>query len=111
MTGRPRSLPKGKDGLPSQPPRSFGTKRLFPLIFLLTGLGFSSPDLYALSEFYWENPELFSPGMGNFPVSAYNGELSLVAWQESRDISAADPGDFISQNSTHTSIVMPCEFS
>jgi hypothetical protein len=95
MTGRPFSISKSRGGLPGlpwHPPKFFVKKRPFPLIFLLTGLVFSSPCLYALSDFYWENPEIFSPGAGNFPVSAYNGELSLVAWQESRGISTASSG-------------------
>ncbi|WP_411043252.1 SpoIIE family protein phosphatase [Treponema sp. TIM-1] len=60
-------------------------RRLFSLAFLL----FLSRTLYALSDFYWENPEVFSPGAGSFPVAASNGDMSMVAWQESRDIPAA----------------------
>ncbi|MDR0689771.1 MAG: SpoIIE family protein phosphatase [Spirochaetaceae bacterium] len=91
----PFSIPQGTDGLPGLPrqtPRFFVKIRLFPLILLLMDLFFLSPGLYALSDFYWENPEIFSPGRGSFPVAAYNGEVSLVAWQESRDISDAGSG-------------------
>ncbi|MDR2402741.1 MAG: SpoIIE family protein phosphatase [Spirochaetaceae bacterium] len=35
-----------------------------------------------LSDFYWEEPELFVPEPGSFPVSAYNDQLAVVAWQE-----------------------------
>ncbi|MDR2101262.1 MAG: glycoside hydrolase, partial [Treponema sp.] len=38
--------------------------------------------LQGLADFYWEEPELFSAQPGNFPVSAYNGRLSVIAWQE-----------------------------
>ncbi|MDR2071980.1 MAG: signal protein, partial [Spirochaetaceae bacterium] len=33
-------------------------------------------------ELYWEDPRLFSTQSGSFPVSAYRGDLSVVAWQE-----------------------------
>ncbi|MDR2049415.1 MAG: hypothetical protein LBP69_08155, partial [Treponema sp.] len=34
-------------------------------------------------ELFWENPAPFSSESGGFPVSAYNGTISVVAWQES----------------------------
>jgi serine phosphatase RsbU (regulator of sigma subunit) len=37
--------------------------------------------LPALSDFYWEEPEIFSSA-GSFPVSAYQDGLSVIAWQE-----------------------------
>jgi serine phosphatase RsbU (regulator of sigma subunit) len=49
------------------------------LLGLLAGglvQGASAQDLY------WESPEPFSQGVGTFPVSASNGERSVVAWQE-----------------------------
>jgi serine phosphatase RsbU (regulator of sigma subunit) len=55
--------------------------RIFCLVFFLLPL-FSPESLYGLSDFYWEQPEIFSAIPGNFPVSAYNGRLSVVAWQE-----------------------------
>ncbi|MDR2068436.1 MAG: signal protein, partial [Spirochaetaceae bacterium] len=55
----------------------------------MTGLLFLFPGLYALSDFYWEDPEVFSPGKGRFPVAASNGELSMVAWQETQDVSGS----------------------
>jgi hypothetical protein len=65
--------------------------RLFPLALVLWGgLFFSPPGLYALSDFYWEDPAVFSPGAGRFPVAASNGALSMVAWQEARDVSDPD---------------------
>ncbi|MDR2103260.1 MAG: HAMP domain-containing protein, partial [Treponema sp.] len=42
--------------------------------------------LHGLSEFFWEDPEIFSESSGNFPVSAFNGRLSVIAWQEAEPI-------------------------
>ncbi|MDR1287350.1 MAG: SpoIIE family protein phosphatase [Treponema sp.] len=36
----------------------------------------------AQTTFYWEEPNRFSPGEGRFPVSGFNGDLSVIAWQE-----------------------------
>ena len=58
---------------------------------------FSGLQLGALSEFYWEEPEIFSQRAGSFPVSAYSGEFSVLAWQEAapnRD-AGANAGGFI----------------
>jgi serine phosphatase RsbU (regulator of sigma subunit) len=33
-------------------------------------------------DLYWNDPVLFSPRSGSFPVSTYTGSLSVVAWQE-----------------------------
>jgi serine phosphatase RsbU (regulator of sigma subunit) len=57
------------------------------LFFLLCSAG----ALFALSDFFWEQPNFFappedpqgSPG-GSFPVSAFNGGLSILAWQENK---------------------------
>ena len=57
---------------------------LLAAVFLVWSGG---AGLYALSDFYWEQPEVFSPASGSFPVSASNGVLAAVAWQES------DPAD------------------
>ncbi|MDR1100243.1 MAG: SpoIIE family protein phosphatase [Treponema sp.] len=46
-------------------------------LFVLLAAG-----LPALSDFYWEEPENFSSVPGTFPVSAFSGDLSVVAWQE-----------------------------
>jgi hypothetical protein len=46
------------------------------LFFVLT------QGLPGLSEFYWEEPELFSVVAGHFPVSAFSGDFSVIAWQE-----------------------------
>jgi serine phosphatase RsbU (regulator of sigma subunit) len=62
-------------------PRPAAARIILPLIllaFLLPG------SLYGQSDFYWEQPELFSPAQGSFPVSSFNGSLSVVAWQETR---------------------------
>ncbi|MDR3138571.1 MAG: glycoside hydrolase, partial [Treponema sp.] len=58
---------------------------IFCLVFFVFSL-FSGSLLYGLSEFFWEDPEIFSEFPGNFPVSAFNGRLSAIAWQE------AEPG-------------------
>jgi serine phosphatase RsbU (regulator of sigma subunit) len=34
-------------------------------------------------ELFWERPAPFSSSSGGFPVSAHNGTISVVAWQES----------------------------
>jgi len=57
----------------------------FPLIVVL----FSS-SVFGASDFYWENPALFNQTQGRFPVSAYNGTLSVVAWQESESVPSSD---------------------
>jgi serine phosphatase RsbU (regulator of sigma subunit) len=50
-------------------------------------LGIAGP-LFGLSDFYWEQPDFFIPQGGDFPVSAFNGGLSILAWQEA----GTDPG-------------------
>ena len=44
--------------------------------------GFS--PLHGQSALYWEAPELFNPAAGTFPISAFNKNFSVVAWQEAR---------------------------
>ncbi|MDR2109833.1 MAG: glycoside hydrolase, partial [Spirochaetaceae bacterium] len=56
------------------------------VFFLLTG------TLRAQTGFYWEQPEIFSPAAGSFPVSAFNENLSLVAWQETEAEPASRSG-------------------
>jgi serine phosphatase RsbU (regulator of sigma subunit) len=65
------------------------------LFFLLLGYTLFLPEILpAQSDFYWEQPEVFSPAAGSFPVSAFNGSLSVIAWQESSRLSgSASPGD------------------
>jgi serine phosphatase RsbU (regulator of sigma subunit) len=61
--------------------------------FLLFGPGILMPGvLLAQSDFYWEQPELFSPAQGSFPVSSFNGDLSVVAWQETSPERVSGPG-------------------
>ena len=44
-------------------------------------LFFSVPAaLHAQTAFFWEQPEVFSPG--NFPVTACNGSAGIAVWQE-----------------------------
>jgi serine phosphatase RsbU (regulator of sigma subunit) len=53
------------------------------MVFLLLLCFLVSGTLRAQTDFYWEAPEVFSPAQGSFPASAFNGEVSVVAWQES----------------------------
>jgi serine phosphatase RsbU (regulator of sigma subunit) len=56
------------------------------LLFLFSCAG----TLFALSDFFWERPNYFAAPEdpeggslgGSFPVSAFNGGLSILAWQE-----------------------------
>jgi HAMP domain-containing protein len=60
------------------------------LLFLLCGIA----RAYALSGFYWEQPGFFSPDgespAGSFPVTAFNGSIAVLAWQENTE--AAESG-------------------
>jgi len=63
---------------------------LLVLFSFLTASG-----VFALSELFWEEAEIFSQRQGSFPVSAYSGNLSILAWQEvapNRDSSVAATG-------------------
>jgi serine phosphatase RsbU (regulator of sigma subunit) len=61
------------------------------LIYFLFSPGF----LHGIPDLYWEAPEIFSPLPGNFPVSASNGRLSVVAWQEGeRNVLSGGAGDW-----------------
>jgi serine phosphatase RsbU (regulator of sigma subunit) len=63
-----------------------------PVLFFLLVL-FLVPARWAVPEvFYWETPVIFSETAGKFPVSASQGDFSVVAWQES----ASDGAVFIS---------------
>jgi hypothetical protein len=90
------ALAAGKSGELERKARS-GRGRTRPkavfLLFLAAALFCSPAGLYAFSDFYWEYPEVFSSGPGSFPLSAYNGELSVVVWQESREPPAGAVGD------------------
>ncbi|NLJ09058.1 MAG: SpoIIE family protein phosphatase [Treponema sp.] len=57
--------------------------RLRMLLLLLICL--VSTPLFSQDVFYWENPQLFSPGPGRFPVSSSNGRLSVLLWQEANN--------------------------
>ncbi|MDR0876854.1 MAG: SpoIIE family protein phosphatase [Treponema sp.] len=54
-------------------------RRCFSIVFFLAFIARG----FAQSDFYWEQPEVFSTRPGSFPVSAFNGEFSVIAWQES----------------------------
>ena len=48
----------------------------------------------AQTGFFWEEPEVFSAGQGNFPVTAYNGDFGILVWQESvQRVPAGEAGD------------------
>ncbi|MDR3192812.1 MAG: SpoIIE family protein phosphatase [Treponema sp.] len=51
-------------------------------ILLFLSLVLFPPGLGALTDLYWELPAAFSGAPGSFPVSASNGNLSVIAWQE-----------------------------
>ncbi len=48
--------------------------------------------VFGVSTFYWEDPVSYSPGTGSFPVSAYNGDISVVAWQETEVFTSGRDG-------------------
>jgi serine phosphatase RsbU (regulator of sigma subunit) len=67
-------------------------KPLALLFFLL----WCAARVGALSSFYWEQPVSFSPDggspQGSFPVTAFNGNIAVLAWQENTGGSAAGNG-------------------
>jgi serine phosphatase RsbU (regulator of sigma subunit) len=67
--------------------------RLLLLFFLLC----PAPFVSALSAFYWDRPGLFSPDGGapggSFPVTAFNGSIAVLAWQENAGSPAGGDGD------------------
>jgi len=56
-------------------------KSKLPLILIFL-IFFLSPIINAQSNLYWEEPELFSTGQGNFPISAFNEDFGIIVWQE-----------------------------
>ncbi|MDR1949842.1 MAG: SpoIIE family protein phosphatase [Spirochaetaceae bacterium] len=63
--------------------------RYIPFLWFL-GINLWLPGaLQGLSDFYWEEPVVFSPAPGNFPVSAFNDQLAVVAWQETEALNDA----------------------
>ncbi len=48
---------------------------------------------FAVTDFYWERPTIFVQERSRFPVSAFNGRLSVVAWQESVVVEGAAAPD------------------
>lgn len=53
---------------------------------LILACSFSIASLmgtHALTDFYWETPAPFVSGSARYPVSASNGDASVIAWQES----------------------------
>ncbi|MDR0451063.1 MAG: glycoside hydrolase, partial [Treponema sp.] len=63
----------------------------FWTIPLLLCFALFPPGLGALEDLYWELPAPFSAS-GSFPVSASNGDLSVVAWQESSALPSGGEG-------------------
>ena len=51
--------------------------------FLLLLIAFVSPFTSAQISLFWEAPEVFSGGQGNFPVTANNSNFGIIVWQES----------------------------
>jgi serine phosphatase RsbU (regulator of sigma subunit) len=68
----------------------FAARKSIFILFLL--ILFLQGKLLAQVGFYWEQPEIFS-AKGSFPVSASNGEFSVIAWQESSGSDSASEGD------------------
>jgi hypothetical protein len=67
-----------------------------PLLFFFFLLVLVLPArLGAFSELFWEGPEVFAPGSGAFPVSAYNGRLAVAAWQTALPAPGASGGGLI----------------
>ncbi|MDR2490076.1 MAG: SpoIIE family protein phosphatase [Spirochaetaceae bacterium] len=56
-------------------------------IFLLPAAAFAQAD------FYWDNPEQFSPGEGQFPQSGNGGGVAAIAWQEKTVLSGSGAGE------------------
>jgi hypothetical protein len=53
-------------------------KKILPAVLFI----FLTPWLSA-TDFYWEEPQVFFPRQGSFPISAYSENFSAIAWQES----------------------------
>jgi HAMP domain-containing protein len=53
------------------------------VLFLLPLLLLGSVCQAAAEDLYWETPVVFSETVGKFPVSAFQGDFSVVVWQES----------------------------
>lgn len=53
-------------------------------------LAASAPAVFGISDFYWEAPTTFSPGVARFPVAAVADGLAAVVWQESAPSGAGD---------------------
>ena len=51
------------------------------LALSLFTLIFASAVLYAQTGLYWEQPEIFSQGQGDFPITAYNDDFGIAVWQ------------------------------
>ncbi|MDR1863185.1 MAG: SpoIIE family protein phosphatase [Treponema sp.] len=64
------------------------SKALFFVLFFFLMVFF----LEAQNTFYWEEPEVFSPSGGSFPASAYNGDFSVLIWQETEKRPAGESG-------------------
>ena len=43
----------------------------------------------AQADFYWDNPEQFSPEQGQFPQSDFGGGVAAIAWQEKTVLSGS----------------------
>jgi hypothetical protein len=51
-------------------------------VFIFLALLFVTTELFAQTDFFWEDPASISPGTGTFLVSSSNNNVSVVAWQE-----------------------------
>ena len=70
-------------------------RQLNKLFLQLALFSFLAVPALQAADFYWEEPQVFSPRQGNFPVSAYSRDFSVLAWQEitpNRDSAVAATG-------------------
>ncbi|GHU07987.1 hypothetical protein FACS1894151_03170 [Spirochaetia bacterium] len=62
-------------------------RRFVFVLLLCIGVFRPGSILFALSEFFWEDPAVFSPAAGVFPVTAYNDAFAVIGWQETENSS------------------------
>ncbi|MDR2177942.1 MAG: SpoIIE family protein phosphatase [Treponema sp.] len=70
-----------------------GTRAIPAPLFALFVLFLCAGRVPAQEELYWEAPVPFSVSPGSCPVSASNGEISVVAWQEPEAKPGGDGGE------------------
>jgi len=61
-------------------------------INILTAFIFLAAVNIQAADFYWEEPQVFSPLQGTFPISAHTDRFSVIAWQEAVPNASATGG-------------------